>query len=175
MSEFKVETNIGDLPRRLLRLPREVRQELLEDAAETAQKRALELFRRTVRTWRRKPTFRVDAQVRPTLVRIEGGTNDPIYGYVDLGTRPHIIEPKGEGYPLRFQSAYQAKTIPGVLASRPGGPSGRMVHAYRVRHPGNRPRRFSAMIAQKTIEAVRSGLAKRFGEAVRRGFQRIRL
>ena len=72
MSEFKVETNIGDFPRRLMQLPREVRQQVLEEASEVAEKRALDLFRRIVRTWRRQPRFTVRSEVRPTLVRITG-------------------------------------------------------------------------------------------------------
>ena len=175
MSQFEIQHDIGDFPRRLQQLPRAVRQEVLEGAGETGQTRALSLFERVTRTWRHKPSFRVRADVRPTFVKVAGGTDDPVFQYVDLGTRPHTIEPRGPGYPLRFASGYRAKTIPGTLSGRRGGSFGREVRAMRVRHPGTRARRFSEMIGKDTLETIRKALGKQFGQAVRRGYQRIRL
>ena len=44
----------------------------------------------------------------------------------EYGARPHVIEPRGPGYPLRF---YWAK-------------AGRVVAFWRVNHPGNAPQPF---------------------------------
>jgi hypothetical protein len=175
MTQIDVQTNIGDFPRRLMRLPREVREEVLVDISEDTEEFILGQFARIVQYWRHKARFVVRAIVRPTMLRIQAGTDDDVFRYVDEGTRPHIIEPRGEGYPLRFREGYAAKTSPGVLGSRPGGPSGAYVHAWRVRHPGTRARRFSQMIGRAAIKTIRQSLGKRFGKAVQRGYQRVKL
>jgi hypothetical protein len=118
MSEFRIDHNIGDFPQRLQRLSREVRQELLDSVSEDAEQHALSLYQRVVQAWRHRPNFRVRSTVRPSMVTIKGGTDDPVFNYVDRGTRAHIITPRGEGYPLRFREGYTAKTIPGYVGRR---------------------------------------------------------
>ena len=62
-----------------------------------------------------------------------------------------MILPKGD-YPLRFQSGYSAKTSPGLISSKNDGPSGEVVYARGVIHPGTEARNFDATI-QKEQEA----------------------
>jgi hypothetical protein len=50
----------------------------------------------------------------------------PLGKWITGGTRPHVITPKGPGYPLRF---FWAKL-------------GRVVYAYRVNHPGTKANPF---------------------------------
>jgi hypothetical protein len=149
MVEIIVEHNLEDWRKALAAIPIEVRREAMPKVAKHVGREMLRRFRRTVASWRRRPRFEVIEEATPTSLAVLGGTDSEIYKYVDLGTRPHIIEPRGAGYPLRFQSAYTAKTTPGVIGSQAGGPSGPFVSAYRVRHPGTKARRFSEMILQE--------------------------
>lgn len=153
MPDVFIEHNLDDW----LRLLPEVKKALTEDAikpvAQTLRRELMRRFERTVQTWRRRPRFEVVQDVGPDRLSLLAGTDDEVYRYVDEGTRPHIIEPKGAGYPLRFQSMYQAKTIPGVIGSQAGGPSGPYVSAMRVRHPGTRARRFTQAIF-KEVEPI---------------------
>jgi hypothetical protein len=149
MSEVFIEHNLEDWLAVLSAYPVEIRQEVMPQVAQRVGREMLRRFRRTVQGWRRRPRFDIEVDSTPNSVTVLGGTDDKIYGYVDRGTRAHTIQPRGAGYPLRFQSAYTAKTTPGVLGSGQGGPSGPFVAAYRVRHPGTKARRFSELILKE--------------------------
>jgi hypothetical protein len=119
--------------------------DVLNDVAEEMGREALRLFRGTVRTWRRKPTFQVLTEARGGDVSILVGTDDEIYGYVDRGTRPHVIRPRNARR-LRFNSVFTAKTTPGSLQSGAGGSKPPTVYALEVLHPGTQPRGFTERI-----------------------------
>ena len=146
MPDVFIEHNLDEWLRLLKILPEQMRIKAITPVSKQIGRELMRRFQRTVQTWRHRPRFEVLEEVGPNQVSVLAGTDDEIYNYVDKGTRPHIIEPKGTGYPLRFQSMYQAKTIPGVIGSQQGGPSGPYVGAYRVRHPGTRARRFTEVI-----------------------------
>lgn len=103
-------------------------------------------FAATQQTWKKQKT--------EPIIRNEGEDTrviyvpNKIYGYVDLGTRPHEIRPK-TARRLAFRSGFVAKTSPGVVGSGAGGSFGGFVYAKRVRHPGIKPRLFSKTIAQR--------------------------
>lgn len=99
----------------------------------------------TVQTWTHKPQFTIERSGEYERII---ATSDEIYGYVDLGTRPHTIRARNAAQ-LRFQSGYKAKTSPNVIASRPGGKFGPTVYAREVKHPGTKARGFSKAIARK--------------------------
>ena len=106
-------------------------------------------YQATVRTWTRKVTFKTgkpqsDGGKFVAFV----GTDDKIYGYVDLGTKRHSIRAKGDGY-LRFRSGYIARTIPRVLSSGNKAYLGDWVSKKAVKHPGTQARRFSVIIQAK--------------------------
>jgi hypothetical protein len=105
----------------------------------------VEDFEKTTATWDEEPEF----HVRDVRFRWSVWTDSEIYAYVDRGTRPHVIRPKRPGYPLAFQTGYTAKTVPRVIASRPGGASGPTVYAMEVHHPGTEAREFTATIYEK--------------------------
>ena len=108
-------------------------------------------FEVTAQTWQHKPAFAI-ASPSPYVRTV--GTDDPIYGYVSGGTRPHTIAPRGGGV-LAFPSAFRSKTLPRSIASTAGGSSGGTVFTRRpVQHPGTAPRDFDTVIAQKWDKQV---------------------
>lgn len=107
------------------------------------------------RTWKHKPKF-------VALISLTGpgpvlfvATDDEIYGYVDLGTKPHDI-PKSGSTLLVFSSGYRAKSIPGRIGSSRGGGFGKKVFTVKrdkqgkpIKHPGTKPRNFEKVIKKK--------------------------
>jgi hypothetical protein len=108
-----------------------------------------------------KPTFEVEVQANPLPqsigLTVELSLADPSsmggrkFIYLDQGTKPHVIRAK-PGKTLAFQSGYTAKTVPGRLGSRRGGPSGKRVYAQKVQHPGIKPRQYFKTLAEKHEE-----------------------
>lgn len=105
-------------------------------------------FQATTKTWKHKPEFKMTISLRSPGPFVNVSTQSEIYGYVDRGTKPHIIRPKNKSV-LRFQSIYTAKTTPNVLSSSKGGASGDFVFAKEVHHPGTKPRNFTNLIRDK--------------------------
>lgn len=111
-------------------------------ALDTAKDGVLDDFEATTQGWEHNVAFTATAERDGYTV----GTDDEIYGYVDQGTRPHVIV----GAPvLRFQSGYKPKTAPRVIGSGGGGATGGIVYTRRVNHPGTEAREFSQTIAEK--------------------------
>lgn len=99
----------------------------------------------TVQTFTHKPTFVIDS--RPYERDIY--TTDPIYKYLNDGTPPHIIRPRNKPA-LAFQSGHKRKTMPNVIASRPGGKFGPTVFTKKeIKHPGTQATNFTRVIAKK--------------------------
>ena len=67
--------------------------------------------------------------VRGDRVGFTLSTPQPLKRWITEGTRPHVIVPRGQGYPLRFEV------------------NGRTVFAYRVNHPGTKPHPFDERAA----------------------------
>jgi len=107
-------------------------------------------FESTVATWSKKPDFKFtssSAQNTPSLtINIE--TDDPIYGYVDEGTKPHIIAPV-KAKRLFFAVGGTAKTQPNVIGSSAGSKGTSPVVALVVNHPGTKARNFTKKIESK--------------------------
>lgn len=126
-------------------------------------------FRETTRSWKTKPKFEAIVSVEPN-VEILVGTDDEIYGYVNDGTEPHTIRPKGN-YPLRFQwggkGSYRPKTKPRVIGSTPGGSFGPEVHLPVVHHPGTKAREFDATIQKKWRKPFMARMQRAMSEAAR--------
>lgn len=120
-----------------------------KNALEGAAKGALIDFKVTAQTWSHKPSFAIEA---PNDNERIVGTNDDIYGYVDEGTRAHVIVARGKT--LAFPSGYKAKTRPRVIGSSGGGGKGATVFTKRVQHPGTDAREFSETIATKWEEQL---------------------
>lgn len=118
----------------------------------TAKKTARDIkkdFEKTTRTWKTKVKFELIVAVGPKSIDILVATDDEIYGYVDRGTKEHLIQPKKAGGVLAFKSQYKPKTIPNMIGSKSGGASGETVFAAWVIHPGTKARNFDKVIAKK--------------------------
>ncbi len=113
----------------------------LRRAGERIGRKLKLLLERPTNQWSRPPSFDYDITPLANGMLITIDIDDEPYVYVTLGTRPHRIEPRGN-YPLRFQSGYIAKTIPGFMTSQAGGAFGNVVFARGVNHPGIEARNF---------------------------------
>jgi len=127
-------------------------------------------FEKTTATWTNRPAFETLTDTTGGNLAVLVGTDDPIYRYVDEGTRPHRIVPKSSNRSGRlfFQSGYVAKTSPGVIGSRAGGKFGNVVVARAVNHPGTKARGFSKQIEAKT----RNRFKRNMQAAMKRGAEK---
>lgn len=122
----------------------------LRDAAEGA----LKDFEATTKTWKHGVEFGIKEQKDGYLVGPTGGATE-IYGYVEGGTRAHLIVAR-RAKRLRFAPGYRAKTRPGFIGSTGGGSSGGAVFRRVVHHPGTKGRGFSKLIRAKwQVQVVR--------------------
>lgn len=133
---------------------REVIKQAYQDAGEGVKKDIEE----ATKTW--KSPVSVDVRYPPIGGAIVTVTS-PVFELVDKGVKPHTIRPKsgrGGGGPgavrvLRFLKNYKSKSSPGKLTATQGGPSGDVVVAREVRHPGFKGRKFM-LTAQKKWERI---------------------
>lgn len=105
---------------------------------------AIVMFQKTTRTWRHKPQFKK----RKTATGFQIVTDDEIYGYVDKGTRPHIIQAKNAPF-LVFRYPYKAATKPRVIGSTKATVGNNWARRLMVHHPGNKPRHFTDEITKR--------------------------
>jgi hypothetical protein len=120
----------------------------LADAVIAMNQEVLADFEQTTATWEHPVRFTQNIEVGPNRIEATVTTEDEIYGYVDKGTRPHLILPV-RAKALRFQSGYKAKTIPNVIGSQSGGSFGDTVFSKGVMHPGTEARNFDEIIRKK--------------------------
>jgi hypothetical protein len=121
-----------------------------KNALDGAAKGALIDFKTTAATWDHTPDFAIET---PSDDERIVGTDDEIYGYVEGGTRPHVIQAKAGGV-LAFGPGAKAKTRPRVIGSGSGSKGGATVFRPRVNHPGTDAREFSVVIAEKWNEQL---------------------
>jgi len=103
-------------------------------------------FKVTTQTWKHKPDFPITSPAEYTR-RV--ATDDEIYGYVNDGTRPHVILPKKPGGRLRFNTPFTSKTLPSQIMSRPGSTGANTIFSRGVQHPGTEARTFDVAIKAK--------------------------
>lgn len=124
-------------------------------------------FEKTVASWDHEVEFKTTTTVTPSQVSATVKTSDPIYRYVDQGTKKHIIRPR-KARMLRFQSKYKAKTEPHVISSHAGGPSGKEVFATVVHHPGTDARYFARDIQAKWQPKMKKQIEQAIARAARK-------
>lgn len=73
------------------------------------------------------------------------GPGAAIWGYVNFGTKAHIIRPK-VAPALAFQTGYTPRTKPKVFASGKAARFGPFVFAQEVHHPGGKARNWHIAI-----------------------------
>jgi len=105
-------------------------------------------FTRTTETWEHKPDFEQSVSLKAPGPTLTVWTDNEIYGYVNDGTRPHIIRRKNAPM-LAFKTGFYPKTFPGVIGSVKGGSFAPWAFAKEVNHPGTEPRKFDKTIKDK--------------------------
>lgn len=105
-------------------------------------------FHVTTRTWTHQPAFKI--------VHITGNkeweifTEDPIYGYVSLGTKPHDITPKNARRLVFYRTGFRPKSRAGWIGSNKGKKATKdLTFAKKVHHPGTAARKFAPTIKEK--------------------------
>lgn len=131
------------IPRELLLDPKRLVRGL-ENGLTASAKAAKVDFDTTTQTWARRPAFTIEEQPGQRTI----STDNEVYGYVNDGTRPHIIRAKN-GKVLVFGTPHSAKTAVRVIGSGAGSRGTTMVKVKQVRHPGTDAREFDAVIAEK--------------------------
>lgn len=125
----------------------------------------LKEFRKTVEGWDNAPRFQSEVEhVVNLLTRVF--TESERYAYVNNGTAPHIITPKGGGM-LRFQTGYRAATSPKVIGSRKPQRFGPQIMTRGVRHPGIEPRLFDEVIALEYVDTFAQDIQDAINQAVK--------
>jgi hypothetical protein len=174
MTEITLETNINQVMRRFQHATRKYPEWVQEGINRTVQDIRADLERSTA-TWTHDVDFDVSISRQGKTVTTTVGTDDEIFGYVDRGTKPHIITPKRPGYPLRFRSGYKAKTIPGRIWSRPGGSFGNMIHAMVVHHPGFPGRHILETVTRKHEKSLLRYINLAIGAGLQKAVATIRM
>lgn len=117
----------------------------------------------TQRTWKNKAEFTIEKTDAETRVV---STDNVIYGYVEKGTKPHIIRPRGRRALTWIGTAYRAKTKPGVIGSSQGGNNNSIVYTKLVQHPGTAARNFTVAIQAKWSKEMVIRMEKALADAV---------
>lgn len=137
-----------------------------KEALDVTSNAALQKLDTSVANWKNKPGFAIIARDSGYEQRREitiFGTKKAvrIWGFVNKGTRPHIIRPKkATGY-LRFKPLYQPKTGYRAKYGGSGKASGDPVFRKIVRHPGSKGRDFSGAYREEAGKQLREELIKR--------------
>lgn len=163
----------GFVPKELINVDA-IRLELLNALRAEGRQIRREL-KKTTATWSHKVTFEMKVSLRRTSGEgyVKVWTTDEIFGYVNDGTRPHMMGPirPVKKKALRIPTGgTRPKTRPGKLASYKGGARGPYVFAKstkRFMHPGGKARDFTGTI-KKRMEKTRR-FQKRLDDAVSRG------
>lgn len=151
-------------------------------AAEHMAPKIQDDFEKTTATWKNKPKFKTEVRVgraaggdlakkvigTATGVSLEVSTDDPIYGFVDEGTKPHPIVAK-KAARLFYRKGSKPKTLPRVIGSGAGAPGTTVGRPQAVQHPGTKAREFSVVIQKKWqplfYRAMQAALEQAAGES----------
>jgi len=143
----------------------------IEKQLKKEAKIVVRLYKKTVKTWKNKPRFRVE---RPRLLQIGMATTiyttSDIYRYVDLGTKPRTIKPKKGKY-LTFKVGGRAKTRAKVVGSSRGAPGTQWVRTKKVRRHRIKARRFSFEIKKRRTPHFSANMRKVIRRANRLAFK----
>lgn len=126
-------------------------KEELESTLEDVKQAMIDDFLGTVENWSTAVDFEGRKFIRPDELRVivyPTGPGAEIWGYVNAGTRPHMIYPR-PGKTLSFKGNYRARTSPGSLRSGNAGSSGPTIFSKGVSHPGTEARGFTGQVAEK--------------------------
>jgi hypothetical protein len=103
-------------------------------------------FEVTTQTWNKRPDIHIATKPGQRLIY----TDNIIYKYVALGTRPHIIVPRKAKFLRFFRGGFRPKTVVGAIRSNVGhAADSNPTRALIVHHPGTKARDFPKVIARK--------------------------
>lgn len=160
--------NVGALEKELRKAQREWMADVVKE------------YRKTTKYWKHKVAFTGRLSERGMVTKIEVGTDDKIYGYVDEGTGQaaghggkYKIEPgyytgKSNKKALAFPSVSTPKTKPGRLRSGYGRKGKTIVLARKVMHPGIKPRGFSPQIKKKMEPVLETDMQNAMGRGAKK-------
>lgn len=145
-------------------------QAKLDGVMDFAHEITSEQFGRTYETWDNKPEFKEEKSYKIGQMNYKYYTNDKVYGYVNNGTRQHIIKARKSTYDLAFTWAgvagrNNAKTFPNVIGSVAASPPNYAFFSGPfVDHPRVAARNFDKIIHDrvrpKIVEATRRAFSQ---------------
>lgn len=139
------------LPRVKLFTTKQAYSRAVNKAMDTVSDEAIELLRKTTRTWKKPAEFRTKGNQYQRTVY----TDNKVWMMLDQGTRPHMILPR-HAKRLAFQTGFTPKTKVRTMASYKGSVSGAKVFARGVKHPGTAAREWMS-IAQGRMNSRLNG------------------
>lgn len=132
-----------------------------EQATRLAGDKALELFAKTVRTWRTETSFWVRPAQTNDGVKLTFFTDNPKYKFVDEGTRVRYAV---------MTKDFSPKSKPNVISSFQGqGGFWFLLRRGMQPKPGLVARNFSAIITARTAPAFRGALERELSELLETG------
>lgn len=150
-------------------LDKEMRAAVREASAEAVDAE-IDTLNEGVKRWDNKIVFRRQERIVGLLssevLQSTWAEGDPkaleIFGYVDLGTEPHLIFPKKAGGMLAFNTPYSAMTAPIANFNAGTGKSGsNRVYSKGVLHPGTEARDFIAFAMLSADESFQTILQEK--------------
>lgn len=135
---------------------------LIERELDHESRQIVEDLQAVTSTWKHKPKFVVTNRLGFRTI----ATASKIFGYVDEGTRPHIIRPR-KAKRLRFNAMFKAKSVPNRFVARQGASAPPVVFAMEVHHPGTKARGFTKLVANRSKKRV----GRRFQSAITKAVQ----
>jgi len=139
-------------------------QEIIQTVLEKEVKNVQREYKTTTRTFKMSVVFKA----RVGQYQAQVWTNNKIYGYLDEGTRPHIIRAKNAPT-LAFNTAgFVSKTKPNSINTR-AGRAARPPKAFpkQVMHPGFPPRNFTKIIQKRSEKRYANNVRKAVKNALR--------
>lgn len=129
-------------------------------------------FEATTEHWEHEVKFKSVTHFTKRLPSpsVEVWTDDEVYGYVNDGTKPHLIfagfyTGKSDAKVLAFPSQFSPKTAPGSLKSGPGSSGGAIMFRPYVQHPGTEARDFTGQIEKKWTPRFKRAMERAMSDA----------
>ena len=131
----------------VLKDPKKFKQQITK-AAERTRNQIKRDFEKTTKNWKTEVDFEVKRKRTGDTYTFTASTDNEIYGYVNNGTRPHLIEAKNAPF-LVFAYGGTPKTQPNVLKSGKGSRGTKWASKKSVKHPGTEARNFDTIIKDR--------------------------
>lgn len=143
MVGFKTKALIPNIPSD----PKVFQKDMTRRAKNTAEQIRKD-FKKTTKNWKVQVDFKVTRKRKGGSYTFAAFTDNEIYGYVNDGTKPHLITAKNAPF-LVFSYPSTPKTQPNVLKSGKGKRGNKWASKKQVKHPGTKARNFDKIIAKR--------------------------